>query len=441
MNKGFILSAFLVFFLLIFSAGLIAENANSTENAEAAGRSVADSFDRLTGKVLRSLAGDLGEKPGTGDIASYAGKEPGGPVVAVLSIRNTDGRDSVLGNYLEERLTDLLVSKTDLSVVERNQIEQIMGEWEYSLSGMVEGDSMYEIGAMAGADAVLVGILTRIDQSVQVNLRIIDPESALVLASVDSLLSEPRYLSMYLDIFDSDELTEEDFFIGRGRDFDRDRAFLDSFFALCRGMEEQTGRIDFLDGSFLEYLESTTAVEFTQGSRQNCTLKVRKDQFEPRYVYNFFFSDGRSKTVWYYDERSYGWHTNPFFQELVERDYDTFGVPGIYRDAVVRSAAFSAPADIADNSSESIDNGRIQCAGSGSSPEWALLHALMKAALMIETRMEVVTFRGDAGAVDFVTEYVPLENLEGLSGSIIEKTIQAAGDVYSARIRVDASGF
>ena len=46
----------------------------------------------------------------------------------------------------------------------------------YSLSGMLEDDSMYEIGSMAGADAVLVGSLTRIEQSVQVNLRIIDPE-------------------------------------------------------------------------------------------------------------------------------------------------------------------------------------------------------------------------------------------------------------------------
>jgi hypothetical protein len=294
---------------------------------------------------------------------------------------------------------------------------------------------------MAGADAVLVGILTRIDQSVQVNLRIIDPESALVLASVDSLLSEPKYLSMYLDVFDSKTLTEEDFFIGRGRDFDKDRAFLDSFFTLCRDMEAQTGRMDFLDGSFLAYLESTASVEFKQGSRQNCTLKVRKDQFEPRYLYNFFFSDGRSQTVWYYDEESYGWHTNPFFQVLVERDYDTFGLPDIYRDAAARSTAFSARKDTVDVSSVSVDNGRIQCTGSGSTPEWALLHALMKAAIMLETRMEVVTFRDDAGAVDFVTEYVALENLDRLSGNITDKTVQSTGDMYILNISVDVSGF
>lgn len=440
MNKGSVLSVFLVFFFLISSTGLRAENthgsenADNTETAEAAGGPSADSFGRLTGKLLCSLAGKMGEKPGTGEKLS-------GPVVAVLSIRNTDGRDSVLGNYLEERLTDLLVTNTDFSIVEHNQLEQIMQEWEYSLSGMVEEDSMYDIGATAGADAVLVGVLTRIDQFVQVNLRIIDPESALVLVSVDSLLSEPRYLSMYLDVFDSKKLTEEDFFTGRGRDFDRDRAFLDSFFSLCRNMEEWTGRRDFLDGSFLAYLESTAGVEFKQGSRQNCTLQVRKDQFEPRYIYNFFFSDGRSQTVWYYDERSYGWHTNPFFQALVERDYDTFGVPGIYREAVVRSTAFSAPADTVGSIAPSIDNGRIQCTGSGSTPEWALLHALMKAALMIETRMEVVTFRDEAGAVDFVTEYVPLKNLEGLSGKITEKTVQTAGGVYIARISVDVSEF
>lgn len=436
MNKRFILSAVLVFFFLISSGFLSAENAEKAENAEVAEGLPVDSFDRLTDKLLHSLGGEL-----RGNLGKAPGEEPGGSVLAVLSIRNTDGRDSVLGNYMEERLVDLLVSDTDLSVVERNQLEQLVQEWEYSLSGMMEEDSMYEIGTMAGADAVLVGILTRIDQSVQVNLRIIDPESALVLASVDSLLSEPKYLSMYLDVFDSKTLTEEDFFIGRGRDFDRDRAFLDSFFALCRDMEAQTGRRDFLDGSFLAYLESTSNVEFKQGSRQNCTLKVRKDQFEPRYLYNFFFSDGRSQTVWYYDDRSYGWHTNPFFQALVERDYDTFGVPDIYREAVARSAAFSAPVDTVDSTSESVDNGRIQCTGSGSTPEWALLHALMKATIILETRMEVVTFRDDAGAVDFVTEYVALENLDRLSGNITDKTVQSAGDMYFVNISVDVSGF
>jgi len=123
----------------------------------------AESFAILTDKVLHSLGRDFGE-------------EADGSVIAVLSIRNSDGRDSRLGNYLEERLVDLLISNTRVSVVERNQIEQLVQEWGYSLSGMIEDDSMYEIGSMAGADAVLVGSLTRIEQSVQVNLRIIDPE-------------------------------------------------------------------------------------------------------------------------------------------------------------------------------------------------------------------------------------------------------------------------
>lgn len=307
MIKQCILCAFLFGVLLIPSAVLSAEGAEGLPP---------DSFDKLTEEMLRSLSGEFGE-------------ESSGSVIAVLSIRNSDGRDSRLGNYLEERLVDLLISKTSLLVVERNQIEQLVQEWGYSLSGMLEDDSAYEIGSMAGADAVLVGSLTRIEQSVQVNLRIIDPESALALGAVDSVLNEPRYLSMYLDVFDSETLTDEDFFIGRGRDLQKERAFLDSFFSLCRAMQEEFGREDLLDGSFLEYLEASAHVELKQGSRQNYTLRVRKDQFEARYLYNFFFSDGRSQTVWYYDENSYGWHTNPYFQAAVESEYNTFGVPDI----------------------------------------------------------------------------------------------------------------
>lgn len=415
MNKQFILFAFLIAALLIVPIFLYAEDPDG---------GLADSFDGLADKVLDSLS-----------------DESSGSVIAVLSIRNTDGRDSVLGNYLEQRFVDLLLSNTDLALVERNQIEQLVQEWEYSLSGMLEEDSMYEIGSMAGADAVLVGILTRIDQAVQVNLRIIDPESALVVGSVDSLLTEPRYLSMYLDVFDSDTLTEEDFFIGRGRDFQKDRAFLEAFFNFCHEVEAQTGRSDFLDMSFLEYLEATAEVEFKQGSRQNCTLQVRKDQFEPRYLYNFFFSDGRSQTVWYAEEGSYGWHTNPYFQALVERDFDTLGVPDVYKNAVMRSAAFSAHTGTLDNSSASVSDGRIQCTGSGSTPEWALLGALMEAAILLETKMEFVTIRDDAVFIEFTTQYVSLEHLERISGNIIIQELRTAEAMYNMKIQVDTSAF
>ncbi len=419
MNKRCILCVFLLVLLIVPPAALRAEG----EGAEAADGAPADSFNSLTDKLLHSVGGEFGE-------------EAGASVIAVLSIRNSDGRDSRLGNYLEERLVDLLISNTKWSVVERNQMKQLVQEWGYSLSGMLEDDSMYEIGSMAGADAVLVGSLTRIEQSVQVNLRIIEPESALVLGSVDSVLSEPRYLSMYLDVFDSETLTDEDFYIGRGRDFQKDRAFLESFFSLCRVMQEELGRADFLDGSFLDYLEASANVELKRGSRQNYTLRVRKDQFEARHLYNFFFSDGRSQTVWYYDEKSYGWHTNPYFQSVVEGGYDTFGVPDIYRDAVARSAAFSAPAGTLDSTAVAVDGGRIQCTGTGSTPEWALLKALMKAALVFETQLEVVTFRDDAGAIDFVAEYVSLENLEWLSGSITSQEVQATEDMYIQKLNI-----
>src|SRR6056297_1520906 len=113
MNKWCILCAFLFGVLLFSSVALRAENV--------------ESFNILTDKVLHSLGGEFGE-------------EAGASVIAVLSIRNSDGRDSRLGNYLEERLVDLLISKTSLSVVERNQMEQLVQEWGYSLSGMIEDD-------------------------------------------------------------------------------------------------------------------------------------------------------------------------------------------------------------------------------------------------------------------------------------------------------------
>ncbi len=105
--------------------------------------------------------------------------------------------------------------------------------------------------------------------------------------------------------------------------------------------------------------------------------------------------------------------------------------------AVVRSDAFSAPTDLVDTTGVSVSNGRIQCTETGSTPEWALLRALMKAALVVETQLELVTFRDAGRAIDFGTEYVSLENLERMSEHITSQEVQVTGDKYILTIHVD----
>ena len=72
--------------------------------------------------------------------------------LAVLDIRNIDGQDSTLGNYIEGKLTDSLVRETRLTVVERSQLEQVFEEWELGFTGVISQETMYRIGEMVGAD-------------------------------------------------------------------------------------------------------------------------------------------------------------------------------------------------------------------------------------------------------------------------------------------------
>lgn len=413
MVKQSLLAVCLCGFLLLPITLLSPEDANGTDD---------DSFDDLAKKTLSSVNETLSAS-----------------VLAVLSIRNTDGRNSALGNYLEERLVDRLITDADVSVVERNQMAQLVEELELSLSGMMAADSMYEIGAMAGADAVIVGMLTRIDQAVQVNLRIIDPETSLVLASVDSLLTEPRYLSMYLDVFDTKVLTDDDYFIGRSRGFEREQTFLEAVVALCKEISGEIDRDDFLDPSFIDFLEASAQVDCTRGSRYSCTVKVRRDQFDPEHLYSFFFSDGRSSTVWYADDENYGWQTNPYFQAQVEQEYPTFGVPEIYREAVSRSAAFAVESESPEGMDLTIENGIAQYSATGSSAEWALTRALFNTLFVLEIEMEMVTFRSDTGMIDFVANYIPLENLERSLESLTILSIDPVGQAFSATVRVNAA--
>jgi hypothetical protein len=103
-------------------------------------------------------------------------------------------------------------------------------------------------------------------------------------------------------------------------------------------------------------------------------------------LYTFFFIDGRSSSVHYYDKENYGWQTNPWFQRSVESEYNTYGVPELYR-----SATESLLTDIGNVLSDPPeDGGGLWASGIGSTPEWAYVHALLELAMMLETRMESV---------------------------------------------------
>jgi TolB-like protein len=119
--------------------------------------------------------------------------------LAVLDIINVDNRKSVLGTFVEEELyTNLVRSKpADITIIERSQINQIMQEWDLGSSGIVNNDTAVQIGQLVGANAVVLGSITKIGETARINIRIVDVETARVESTASATLSGADFAEMY----------------------------------------------------------------------------------------------------------------------------------------------------------------------------------------------------------------------------------------------------
>lgn len=96
-------------------------------------------------------------------------------LLAVLGFQYVDGRNSRDGVVVSERLTTEIVKNKSHRVVEREQIEKLLGELKLQQSGAITLDSAKELGHLLGADYVILGTITELKDSVlEINVRLVD---------------------------------------------------------------------------------------------------------------------------------------------------------------------------------------------------------------------------------------------------------------------------
>lgn len=105
--------------------------------------------------------------------------------IAVAPFRHGDGSLSVLSNYMVDELVLRLFSipDADLRIVERSQLEQMLQELELNQSGIVDVESAKQLGKVHGVDALIVGSITAIGETVRVIARMISTETGQVFSA------------------------------------------------------------------------------------------------------------------------------------------------------------------------------------------------------------------------------------------------------------------
>lgn len=100
------------------------------------------------------------------------------PKIAVLDLK-AEGVSQVTANAVSEFLRNNFIERGNYDVVERSNMEQIMQEHRFQLSGACSSDEcVIELGKMLRAQKVIAGSVINLGNKYYINIRLVDIESA-----------------------------------------------------------------------------------------------------------------------------------------------------------------------------------------------------------------------------------------------------------------------
>ncbi len=102
---------------------------------------------------------------------------------AVVDFINLDGQVSMFGKHIAEEMSTRLAKWGDFTIVERALIDKAIAEQKYSLSDFVDLTKAASLGKLVGAQGIVIGTITELEKTFQVNARIIHTETGEVLST------------------------------------------------------------------------------------------------------------------------------------------------------------------------------------------------------------------------------------------------------------------
>lgn len=88
-----------------------------------------------------------------------------------------------MGTIVAEWFITAMVREGRFDVIERRLLEKILGEQKLALSGVVDAESATQIGKLLGVKVIISGSVMKLKDVTEINARIIDVESASIIAA------------------------------------------------------------------------------------------------------------------------------------------------------------------------------------------------------------------------------------------------------------------
>jgi hypothetical protein len=110
-------------------------------------------------------------------------------MVAIFSFAERGIGRTLLGEYVAEKLMMALSANGRIELVERNRLDAVSQEQKLGATGLIDDATAASIGNIAGAQAALVGTLTRFEDCWELTARLLGTSDARVLAMAEARFS------------------------------------------------------------------------------------------------------------------------------------------------------------------------------------------------------------------------------------------------------------
>jgi TolB-like protein len=123
----------------------------------------------------------------------------GKKTVAVVDFTDLQGNVTELGRFLAEEISvNLTVMAKGFEVIDRTHLKSILTEHKLFMSGLVDPNTVKQLGKITGVDAIVTGSVTPFGDSIRVSAKVIATDTARVIGASSGDIPKTKALEELL---------------------------------------------------------------------------------------------------------------------------------------------------------------------------------------------------------------------------------------------------
>lgn len=132
------------------------------------------------------------------NMASDTGSTEWPIVIAVTDFMTVEGKVTKLGRFVADKMTPYIARSKKFTVMERALIDRVLDEQQFQVSAFVDEDSTIEFGKLLGAETIITGSISELNDAFYINAKAVGVGRGELLTFVDVEIDRSRRLvSLY----------------------------------------------------------------------------------------------------------------------------------------------------------------------------------------------------------------------------------------------------